>query len=134
MAISERSSTGLAHISQTIPNRHCWPASCKAGAQSTSSYYSHETLLTNFFRCTAPAADLDSKRHVRRSQAHTELLVEGFELSVLWDEYGLVGDVVVSILPSYFCFRILIIPVSHSLAIFPGRIFMTLCRLIYYIR
>jgi hypothetical protein len=54
-----------------------------------------------FFRCTAPAADLDSKRCVRRSQPHTELIVESFELGVLWDEYGLVGDVVVGI-PSYF--------------------------------
>ena len=39
---------------------------------------------------------------MRRSQAHTELLVEGFELGVLWDEYGLVGDVVVGVLRSYF--------------------------------
>jgi hypothetical protein len=47
------------------------------------------------FRCTALANDLDSGHHVRRSQAHTELLVEEFELGSLWDEYGLVGDVVV---------------------------------------
>jgi hypothetical protein len=39
---------------------------------------------------------------VRRSQAHTELVVEEFELGVLWDEYGLVGDIVVSILSFYF--------------------------------
>ena len=58
-------------------------------------------LLTNIFRCTAPATDLDSDRHVRRSQPHTELLVEAFELGVLWDEYGLVGDVVVSNFPLY---------------------------------
>ncbi|KAH9026129.1 hypothetical protein EDB85DRAFT_1893545 [Lactarius pseudohatsudake] len=32
-------------------------------------------------RCTAPANDLNS--------AHTEILVEEFELGVLWDEYGL---------------------------------------------
>jgi hypothetical protein len=41
---------------------------------------------------------------VRRSQAHTELLVEAFELGVLWDEYGLVGDIVVSVLPLYYAF------------------------------
>ena len=35
------------------------------------------------------------------SQAHTELLVEVFELGTLWDEYGLVGDIIVSVLP--FC-------------------------------
>jgi hypothetical protein len=51
-----------------------------------------------FYRCTAPANDLDSRLHVRRSQAHTELLVEAFELGTLWVEYGLVGDIVVSLL------------------------------------
>jgi hypothetical protein len=49
-------------------------------------------------RCTAPANDLDSGQHVRRSQAHAELLVEEFELGMLWDEYGLVGDIVVCLL------------------------------------
>jgi hypothetical protein len=46
----------------------------------------------------APANGLDSGQHVRRSQAHTELLVEEFELGTLWDEYGLVGDIAVCIL------------------------------------
>jgi hypothetical protein len=46
-------------------------------------------------RCTAPANDLDSGQHVRRSQAHAELLVKEFKLGMLWDEYGLVGDIVV---------------------------------------
>ncbi|KAH8987671.1 hypothetical protein EDB86DRAFT_2749128, partial [Lactarius hatsudake] len=45
-------------------------------------------------RCTSPADDLDATGHSRRSQAHTELLVKGFELGTLWDEYGLVGDIV----------------------------------------
>ncbi|KAH9027218.1 hypothetical protein EDB85DRAFT_1893036 [Lactarius pseudohatsudake] len=45
-------------------------------------------------RCTAPANDLDSgqqtlQKPVPHSQAHTEILVEEFELGVLWDEYGL---------------------------------------------
>ncbi|KAF8489738.1 hypothetical protein JB92DRAFT_3085234 [Gautieria morchelliformis] len=44
--------------------------------------------------CTAPAKYLDTGHHVRRSQAHTDLLVEEFELGMLWDEYGLVGDIV----------------------------------------
>lgn len=46
-------------------------------------------------RCTAPSSDLDSDKHGRRSKAHTEMLVEEFELGMLWDEYGLVGDIVV---------------------------------------
>ncbi|KAH8980735.1 hypothetical protein EDB86DRAFT_2749126, partial [Lactarius hatsudake] len=45
-------------------------------------------------RCTSPADDLDATGHSRHSQAHTELLVKGFELGTLWDEYGLVGDIV----------------------------------------
>jgi hypothetical protein len=54
--------------------------------------------LISLFRCTAPANDLDSGQHVCHSQAHSELLVEEFELGMLWDEYGLIGDIVVHIL------------------------------------
>jgi hypothetical protein len=52
-------------------------------------------MLMCHSRCTAPANDLDSGQYVCRSQAHAELLVEEFELGMLWDEYGLVGDIVV---------------------------------------
>jgi hypothetical protein len=53
---------------------------------------------------------------VRRSQAHTELLVEEFELGMLWDEYGLVGDIVVRIsscFPSY-CIWLLVQPFTND--------------------
>ncbi|KAF8264139.1 hypothetical protein EI94DRAFT_1772764 [Lactarius quietus] len=40
-------------------------------------------------KCMAPAKGLDSGKHVPRFQAHSELLVEEFELGTLWDEYGL---------------------------------------------
>ena len=49
------------------------------------------------YRCTAPGNDLDCGEHVHCLQAHSELLVEEFELGILWDEYGLVGDAVVSV-------------------------------------
>ena len=45
-------------------------------------------------RCTAHRNDLDVGGG-RRSRDHTELLVSELELGVLWDEYGLVGDIVV---------------------------------------
>ncbi|KAG1805024.1 uncharacterized protein HD556DRAFT_1429137 [Suillus plorans] len=45
-------------------------------------------------KCTAPADGLDNGTYGRRSRDHTEVLVEEFELGVLWDEYGLVGDIV----------------------------------------
>jgi hypothetical protein len=65
--------------------------------QVSNQLCSRDILLTPDFRCTAPAKDLDAGHHVRRSQAHSELLVEEFELGMLWDEYGLVGDIAVRI-------------------------------------
>ena len=53
-------------------------------------------------RCTAPYNNLDSGHHTRRSQAHTELLAEKFELGILWNEYGVVGDIIVR--KSTFCY------------------------------
>ncbi|OBZ77102.1 hypothetical protein A0H81_03480 [Grifola frondosa] len=38
--------------------------------------------------------DLDGGESVHRTREHTEALVADFELGVLWDEYGLVGDIV----------------------------------------
>jgi hypothetical protein len=63
--------------------------------------------LTCLSRCTAPADDLDGGIYGRCSREHTDVLVETFELGVLWDEYGLVGDVVVCI-------------ISHVLSAFPS--------------
>jgi hypothetical protein len=52
-------------------------------------------LIMCLSRCTAPADGLDEGTYGQHSCDHTEMLVEEFELGVLWDEYGLVGDVVV---------------------------------------
>jgi hypothetical protein len=67
-------------------------------------------LLTCAFRCTAPADGLDDGTYGRRSREHTNLLVEEFELGVLWDEYGLVGDIVVRA----FIFYIFTICLAYS--------------------
>ncbi|GBE83019.1 hypothetical protein SCP_0500620 [Sparassis crispa] len=45
-------------------------------------------------KCTAPRNDLDGPGYGLRCHEHTELLVRELELGVLWDEYGLVGDIV----------------------------------------
>ena len=55
-------------------------------------------MLMASTRCTAPAEDLNSDIYPSRSREHTELISVEFELGQLWDEYGLVGDIVVSIL------------------------------------
>jgi hypothetical protein len=47
----------------------------------------------------------------RRSRDYTELLVNTFELGTLWDEYGLVGDVIVCI-PLFILFLIHHFPIA----------------------
>ncbi|KZT06391.1 uncharacterized protein LAESUDRAFT_737090 [Laetiporus sulphureus 93-53] len=45
-------------------------------------------------KCTTRNNDLDGTNGGRRSRKHTETLVRGLELGELWNEYGLVGDIV----------------------------------------
>jgi hypothetical protein len=57
------------------------------------------SILTHllYFRCTARSKDLDGDGF-RRSQEWTELLVDSFPRGVIWDDYGIVADVIVSAL------------------------------------
>jgi len=56
-------------------------------------------------KCTVPLRDPNGTG-VRRTREHSGILVNELELGVLWDEYGLVGDVVVNhfiiIIPFHF--------------------------------
>jgi hypothetical protein len=82
-------------------------------------------------RCTANNKDLDGEAG-RRSRDHTELLVSEFELGVLWDEYGLVGDIIVGYI---ICIFVLIADVksnSHSQMTSLGLISTNSSRLISY--
>jgi hypothetical protein len=54
-------------------------------------------------RCTASSENLDGGVSIRRCREHNDVLVEQKELGDLWDNYGLVGDVVVSI----YCYSFL---------------------------
>ncbi|KZT19778.1 hypothetical protein NEOLEDRAFT_1077191 [Neolentinus lepideus HHB14362 ss-1] len=46
-------------------------------------------------KCTAPSGDLERNCiSIRRWCEHTEALVEALDLGTLWDEYGIVGDIV----------------------------------------
>ncbi|KAH9979853.1 hypothetical protein BGW80DRAFT_1556544 [Lactifluus volemus] len=63
--------------------------------------YPEQALLASIVqgwcpKCTAPPHEFD-KPGLRRCQEHTEALVEARELGELWDEYGLVGDIILSI-------------------------------------
>jgi hypothetical protein len=62
----------------------------------------HSFLLTaemssHLPRCTAPSNDLDTLDAIPWTHAHTDVLVNtgGVELQELWDDYGIVGDIVV---------------------------------------
>lgn len=53
----------------------------------------------DLFSCTARVDDLDNTQGTdvtRRCHEHTDALLEAFTLKELWDDYGIVGDVVVS--------------------------------------
>ena len=46
------------------------------------------------YRCTANRNNLNGGGG-QHCHEHTELIVSEFELGVLWDEYGVIGDIVV---------------------------------------
>ncbi|KAI0246259.1 hypothetical protein BJV78DRAFT_1277264 [Lactifluus subvellereus] len=45
-------------------------------------------------KCTAPADHLDSAEAGRHSHLHTDALLSVYSLKILWEDYGIVGDVV----------------------------------------
>jgi hypothetical protein len=74
--------------------------------------------LQGYARCTAPPSNLDQKA-TRRCHEHTDLLVAEWELGVLWDEYGIVGDIVVIIYSSsHLCISFYIF--SALISLFDG--------------
>src|SRR5882672_8778565 len=55
-------------------------------------------ILNQIFRCAAQAKHLDDINTFPCSQEHFNALVEMLELGILWDEYGLASDFMVSAL------------------------------------
>ena len=50
-----------------------------------------------FIRCTAHRKNLDGKDDVcPRHHTHTKVLLETFSSKVLWKEYGIIDDILVS--------------------------------------
>ncbi|KAH7917121.1 hypothetical protein BV22DRAFT_1108625 [Leucogyrophana mollusca] len=49
-------------------------------------------------KCLALRTDLDGGG-LQRCQSHTDALVDGLDLATLWDEYGVIGDLVISLPP-----------------------------------
>ena len=62
-------------------------------------------------RCTVPLGKPDTKGGHRTCEL-TELLVDKLELGVLWDKYGIVRDIVVSLLSSNFHLLLSLVPLG----------------------
>jgi hypothetical protein len=58
-------------------------------------------IIDENVRCTEKLGSPENEG-ISRCRAHTDALVEELELGVLWDEYGLVGDIVVIVQVSNF--------------------------------
>ena len=90
---------GLAHTLLIILSKQCLCVLFRGGASgrcSVNSYDTRANCLLLFTSCTALSHDLNGDIHPRHDRQHTDMLVEMFGLVQLWDEYRLVGDVVVS--------------------------------------
>ena len=59
-------------------------------------------------RCTSRPENLDEKSP-RRCREHWETIVDAFKLGTLWDEYGVVGNIVVRVYFHSFAFLFLLL-------------------------
>lgn len=78
-----------------IPSKSCWLAPSRAGARGGPHGFGDPLYLSHivpFRRCTASNKDLDGPGG-RRSQRHTEALFEAFDHKTLWDDYGVIPEV-----------------------------------------
>jgi hypothetical protein len=64
-------------------------------------------------RCTADRKNLDGGG-VRRSHEHTRLLMDTFSAKTLWDDHGVVADILVS----FFCRLIILLVLIALIAIY----------------
>ena len=71
------------------------------GAQCTAFYSAMDTLLTCLPRCEALPENLDNPNANLRSQERMEFLLKTFDPGMIWDNYGVCDDVMVSVL-SFF--------------------------------
>ena len=82
-----------------IKNKYCWAVLSKDGVSSKSKFpHLHESLLFILQiqnRCTADWKNIDGGG-VQQSHEHTQLLMDTFGVKALWDDHGIVADILVS--------------------------------------
>lgn len=98
MAIFVERYMGLGRTLRTIRNRFGCRELFKAGVQSTShlscGYFHWE--ITPVSRCLAKPNFLDDASARRRTHEKTEFLINSFNPGILWDDFGIRNDVLVS--------------------------------------
>jgi hypothetical protein len=90
-------------ISQTTLSRFFWVVLSKTGVlgmnPSLLIQLNNIHPLSVFNSCTAHHSNLDGEAGPR-SKEHRQQAIDCLGLGELWDDYGIVGDIIVSLLPS----------------------------------
>ncbi|KAF7310321.1 hypothetical protein MIND_00406200 [Mycena indigotica] len=86
-------STRLDPSFPTILSRHYIPVLYRVGVQCSCLVPTSHSMAQRF-RCLSPPEDLD-RHSAHRCKEHTQMLLDaGYTLKELWDEFGIVGDIV----------------------------------------
>jgi hypothetical protein len=87
-------------ISLTIQNKSCLLPLFIAGVHGKLFRLSRSlAILHCFISCTAHPKQLDTDENAgRRSHEHTNQLLQTFDPGTLWDDYGVVAEIIVSCL------------------------------------
>ena len=98
MVIFADRSSQLGPTLQTIRNRYGLPRSSRTGVQRRQffCYLSCCTDTRLYTRCDAKPGNLDNDKAHLRTYEKTDFLLEAFDPGIVWDQYGLRSDVVVS--------------------------------------
>ena len=88
---------GWVRTSPTTLNKPYSLVSSQAGVRGELGLISTGDAKCNMTgrRCTAPSSDLDGSLAGRRSHEHTECAIDACTLQDLWNNYGIVGDLIV---------------------------------------
>ena len=84
------------------PFLYCAGLVCKVCHSLSILFPITNVILMFLQRCRAPSGQLDNDEggYDRRSKAHTDYLCTRCEMSLLYENYGIIGDIIVCILPS----------------------------------
>jgi hypothetical protein len=101
----------------------CIVQGCVHGKASFRIIYFIFLTVVFSYRCRAPSDELDNDQDVyeRRSRDHTDFLCTMCEMGVLYNNYGIVGDIIVRIC---LCLHLIVSDYTHSLSPMNFRVLM----------